>query len=77
MFCDCVLAREEKTMSNNLVKITVELTDQEAWDLAQFNKRVGFNGFRECAADDNEAYRMRDAADKLRQALADAGYVPR
>ena len=66
-------------MSNKLVKITIELTDQEAWDLAQFHKRIGLSAFRECAApgDDDEAYRMLNAAEKIRYALTDAGYSPR
>jgi hypothetical protein len=59
------------------VSITVELTDDQAWNLAQFLKRVGFSDFRTNAQDDAEAYAMRDAADRVRVALAAAGYAPR
>lgn len=59
------------------VQLTVELTDAEAWHLAQFLKRVGFSEFRNNAQDNDEAYAMRDAAERLRAALAQAGYAPR
>ena len=59
------------------VTLAFELTDAEAWNLAQFLKRVGFSDFRSNAVDDQEAYAMRDAADKVRTALAEAGYAPR
>ncbi len=60
-----------------IVSVTVELTDAEARNLAQFLKRVGFSDFRGNAQDESEAYAMRDAADRVRVALADAGYAPR
>lgn len=59
------------------VRLDVELTDAEAWNLAQFLKRVGFSDFRANAQDDAEAYAMRDAAERVRRALAEAGYSPR
>ena len=59
------------------VRITVELTPQEAWDYAQFLKRVGFSNYRENAHDQDEAYRMMAVGEKFRAALADAGYAPR
>jgi hypothetical protein len=59
------------------VRLAVELTDAEAWNLAQFLKRVGFSEFRTNAQNDNEAYAMRDAADRVRVALAEVGYAPR
>lgn len=59
------------------IALAVELTDAEAWNLAQFLKRVGFSDFRANAQDDAEAYAMRDAADRIRVALAEAGYAPR
>lgn len=59
------------------VTLTIELTDAEAWNLAQFLKRVGFSDFRTNAQDEQEAYAMRDAADRVRTALAEAGYAPR
>lgn len=42
-----------------VVSVTVELTPQEAWDYAQFLKRVGFSNYRENAQDQNEAYRLK------------------
>lgn len=60
-----------------VVSVTVELTPQEAWDYAQFLKRVGFSNYRENAQDQDEAYRMLAVGEKFRAALADAGYAPR
>lgn len=55
----------------------VRLSESEAWDLAQFLKRVGFDQFFINAQDEDEAYRMMFAAEKVRKALAEAGYAPR
>ena len=55
----------------------LELTDDQAYALAQFVKRVGWQEWRQNAADDAEAYLMRDAFDQLARALADGGYAPR
>ena len=65
------------TETAKTVRLVVELTDAQAWHLAQFLKRVGFADFRSNAQDNDEAYAMRDAADQVRVALADAGYAPR
>ena len=59
------------------VEITVVLTDAQAWDFAQFLKRVCFSEYRNNATSDDEAYRMRDAGELIRQALAEQGYAPR
>lgn len=59
------------------VSLAVELTDAEAWNLAQFLKRIGFSDFRSNAQDAEEAYAMRDAADRVAVALREAGYAPR
>jgi hypothetical protein len=59
------------------VSITVHLTDFNAWHLAQWLKRVSFSEFRQNAVDADEAYAMRDAAERVRSALANAGYAPR
>ena len=59
------------------VSLAVELTDTQAWHLAQFLKRVGFSDFRTNAQDDEEAYAMRDAADRIAVALREAGFAPR
>lgn len=63
---------DEKT-----VTLAVELTDAQAWHLAQFLKRVGFSEFLSNAENEDEAYVMRDAAARVREALTDAGYAPR
>ena len=60
-----------------LVRLSVDLTPGEAWDFAQFLKRAGFSTYRECAVDRDEAYRMLNAGEKVRAALADVGYAPR
>ncbi len=59
------------------VHVSLYLSDAEAWNLAQFLKRVGFSDFRANAQDDDEAYAMRDAADLVRRSLSEAGYAPR
>jgi hypothetical protein len=59
------------------VTLTVDLTDAQAWNLAQFLKRAGFSDFRSNAQDDEEAYAMLYAAERVRAALADIGYAPR
>jgi hypothetical protein len=65
------------TDQTKTVSLAVELTDAEAWNLAQFLKRVGFSEFRQNAQDEAEAYAMRDAADRVAVALREAGYAPR
>ncbi len=59
------------------VEVQVRFSESEAWDLAQFLKRVGFDQFFVNAQDNDEAYRMMFAAEKVRKALAEAGYAPR
>lgn len=61
----------------NSVTVTLELTPQEALALAQFVKRVGWLEFRQNAADDDEAYMIRDAVDRVAAGLAQVGYAPR
>ena len=59
------------------VVITLELTDREAWDFAQFLKRTGHSDYLVNAENDTQAYSMLYAGEKERSALADAGYAPR
>jgi hypothetical protein len=59
------------------IEITVILTDAQAWEFAQFLKRVCFSDYRSCATSDTEAYHMRDAGELIRGALASHGYAPR
>jgi hypothetical protein len=57
--------------------LSVSLSGQQAWDLAQFLKRTGFADFRSHAVDDEEACRMQNVAGKVRQSLKQLGYAPR
>jgi len=41
----------------------VELSDEEAWALAEFLKRMGWSEWRALAVDDEEARRMRRACE--------------
>lgn len=59
------------------IEITVILTDAQAWEFAQFLKRVCFSDYRGCATSEAEAYHMRDASELIRSALASQGYAPR
>lgn len=60
-----------------VITLSLELTEDEAWDLAQFVKRVGWNEIAVNAEDEGEAYRMRDVLVKLQRALAADGVAPR
>jgi hypothetical protein len=42
-----------------------------------FVKRLSWNEIRVNAVSDDDAYVMRDALDKLRTGLAEAGFAPR
>jgi hypothetical protein len=59
------------------VEITVILTDAQAWEFAQFLKRVCFSDYRDHAPSDEEAYQMVNAGERIRGALAEKGYAPR
>ena len=55
----------------------LELTDAQAYALAQFVKRCGWSEWRQNAVDDDEAAMMREAFGQLGRALAEYGYSPR
>ena len=55
----------------------LKLNHQQAEDLAQFLKRVGWAEIRGCAVDDGEAYAMRYALDLVLRALVEVGFDPR
>jgi hypothetical protein len=55
----------------------VELSDDDAWALAQLLKRIGWSEWRQLAVDDDEARRMRQACEQLREELNYQGYAPR
>jgi hypothetical protein len=59
------------------ISLHIELTQNEANQLAQFLKRMGLSDYRAKAQTDSDAYTMQDAAERLRASLADAGYDPR
>jgi hypothetical protein len=66
------------------VRLDVELTDNEAYELAQFIKRVRFDQVRELTESgqsreqrDDQAYRMLYALDQVGGALRNVGYAPR
>ena len=60
----------------NTVELRLQLTDQQAWDLAQLLTRIGFADFRTHATSTEETYNTRNAADHVRRALAAHGYAP-
>ena len=59
------------------VTIQAELSEQQAWALAEFFKRLGYSDVRPLAVDEQEAYDMIYAGEKVRAALAEQGYAPR
>ncbi len=59
------------------ITIEVELNTDQAWALAQFVKRVCFSDYRALAIDQDEAYEMVDAGERVRRALAEKGIAPR
>ena len=59
------------------VDIRFDLPPAQALALAQFLKRVGLDDYRRLAVDADEAWDMLDAGERLRAALAAAGYAPR
>ena len=59
------------------MQFSIELTEDQAWALAQYLKRIGYTSYRAHAQSDTEAWQMSDAGDVLRIALANAGVNPR
>ncbi|HAO3158917.1 TPA: hypothetical protein IHO03_004222 [Escherichia coli] len=57
--------------------LSLELDDKEALALAQFVKRLTWSDLRGGAVDDDEAYVIKDAVDKLQRAMAEEGFSPR
>ncbi|AFY93117.1 DUF7706 family protein [Chamaesiphon minutus] len=60
-----------------ILLLEIELTDEQAYALAQYLKRVQFDDFRRRAINEDDAYLMQNAASEVRKALSDAGYDPR
>ena len=59
------------------IEITVTLTDEQAWEFAQFLKRVCFSDYDRRATGEAQASLMLEAGELIRQALAEQGYAPR
>ena len=61
------------------VKLTAELTQQQAWDLAQFLKRTTFSDVlrNTVGNDEDEAYAMLAGIRVIEKALDEAGIAPR
>ena len=57
--------------------VELELSEDEAWALAEFVKRVTWSEMRACAVDDDEAYMIRFAVLAVGEALASQGIAPR
>jgi len=57
--------------------ITITLDENEAWDLAQFFKRITWNGVEECAVDKAETQSMIDVIQKAREQMTRQGISPR
>lgn len=70
---------EDNTMTDRQKPITLslDLDNEQAWNLAQFFKRLTFSDFEGCAVDEAEAYRMQEAVGLVQSALQDAGINPR
>jgi hypothetical protein len=67
-----------------LTTIRADLTAREAWNLAQFIKRLRFDQCYELTDSgysrrdrEAQAYEMLAAIDKVGRSLKDAGYAPR
>jgi hypothetical protein len=59
------------------ITLNVELNDEQAYQFAQFLKRVSWHDYRELSTSDAEAKTMVEAGELVRTALAEAGYAPR
>jgi hypothetical protein len=60
-----------------LVTVAVELDAEQAWALAQLVKRIGWADCLSLAEDEEQTRLMIAAAERVRAALAAAGYAPR
>ena len=67
---------KDKTMPNDKT-VTVTLMHDDAWNLAVFLKRVGWDEIQANAKDNDEAAALRNAIERAQAALADAGVTPR
>ena len=61
----------------NAVQIHFEIDYEKALALAQFVKRLGWSEIRANAANDDEAYCMKEAIGELQKALEETGFLLR
>jgi hypothetical protein len=59
------------------VRLSVNITEEQALALAQFLKRIGWSEMRGCAVDTAEAYVIRDVLGEVQKELAHFGFAPR
>jgi hypothetical protein len=64
-------------METTKIRLSFELTEDQAKDLAQFLKRVSFDDVRRRLNSDDEAYNAINSLANIREALATAGFNPR
>ncbi|MFN5350979.1 MAG: hypothetical protein ACK5A0_15840 [Polaromonas sp.] len=62
---------------SKIITVPVTISEEEAWALAQFVKRVGWSEMRQNAQDDEEAYLIRSGIVAVQAAFAAAGFSPR
>jgi hypothetical protein len=60
-----------------MLNISLELPPNEAWALAECFKRICYSDYRTLAVDEQEAWEMWEAGEKVRAALAEKGIAPR
>jgi hypothetical protein len=72
-------ARPATKPAEELPKVRIELflLPGEAWHVAQFLKRAGFNDYLSSSIDKQEAYEMMYACEKVRRQFAEQGFGPR
>ncbi|MFZ2628570.1 MAG: hypothetical protein WAX67_06770 [Rugosibacter sp.] len=58
-------------------RIELFISDEQAWELAQLCKRIGYSDIRALATDDDEADIMMSSVLMLQQSLLEFGYSPR
>jgi hypothetical protein len=58
-------------------QFSINLNEGETWLIATFFKRVTFDGVRECAIDNDEAYQMISVIEKAMKQIEDQGMAPR
>lgn len=62
---------------SNALHLDIEVTPFQALAFAHYLKRAGWTHYRQLAVDDEQAYDMQLAAERLRAALARVGFAPR